>query len=89
MARAVAKYVFAALLALLSTQAVVPSVRVVTASEIAWCTEAEQQTPGEVRRFRADLQVRQPAPIYLSRTRPEPAAAILFQRPPPLPSLFS
>ncbi|MGA3075865.1 MAG: hypothetical protein ABSG56_19530 [Bryobacteraceae bacterium] len=89
MARAAAKYVFAALLALLSTQAGVPSVRVVTAIEIVCRTEAEQQTPREAPRPRAGRQVRQPAATYLSRTRPEPDAAILFQRPPPTPFLFS
>ena len=89
MARAAAKYAFAALLALLSTQAAVPSVRVVTAIEIVWCTEAEQQAPRQARRIRADVQFRQPASTYASRTRPVQEAAILFQRPPPSTSLFS
>ena len=89
MARAVTKYAFAALLALLSTQAVVQSVRIVTAIEIVCSTEAEQQTPREARRIRADIQAGQPAPTYVSRTRPEPDAAVLFQRPPPTLSLFS
>src|ERR1039457_5692138 len=80
MARAVAKYVFAALLALLSTQAAVPSVRLVAGIEIVWCTEAEQQTPREARLIRADIQAGQPVPTYVSRTRPEPDAAVLFQR---------
>jgi hypothetical protein len=89
MARAAAKYVFAALLALLSTQAGVPSLRVVTAIEIVCSTEAEQQAPREARRIRAEVQVRQPAATYVSRTRPEPDAALLFQRPPPASSLCS
>ena len=89
MARAAVKYVFAALLALLSTQAGVPSVRVVTAIAIVCSTEAEQQAPREARRARAGIAVRQPAATYLSLTRPEPDAAILFQRPPPTPFLFS
>jgi hypothetical protein len=89
MARAVGKYAFAALLALLSTQAVVPSVRVVPATEIVGRSKAEQQIPREARRIRADIQVRQLAPAYVSRTRPEPDAAFLFQRPPPATSLFS
>jgi hypothetical protein len=89
MARAVAKYVFAALLALLSAQAVVPSVRVVTGIEITWRTEAHQQAPRQARRIRADVQAALPAPAYVSRTRPEPDAAILFQRPPPFSSLCS
>ena len=53
MARAAAKYVFAALLALLSTQAGVPSLRVVTAFEIVFSTDAEEQCPREARRIRA------------------------------------
>jgi hypothetical protein len=89
MARAAAKYAFAALLALLSTQAAVPSLRVVTAIEIVCRTEAEQQTPREARHVRADLQAPPPAPPYLSRTKPEPDAAVLFQRPPPSTSLIS
>jgi hypothetical protein len=89
MARAVAKYVFAAMLALLSTQAAVPSVRVVAGIEIVWSSEAEQQTPREARRIRVDIRAAQTAPAYVSRTGPEPDAAILFQRPPPTASLFS
>jgi hypothetical protein len=89
MARAAAKYAFAALLALLSTQAAVPSVRVVTAIEIVCRTEAEQQAPREARRVRADLQATPPARAYVSRTRPEPDASVLFQRPPPSTSLVS
>jgi hypothetical protein len=89
MARAVAKYAFAALLALLSTQAAVPSIRVVTAIEVVCRTEAEQQIPREARRVRADAQAPPPAPAYVSRIRPEPDAAVLFQRPPPSTSLVS
>jgi hypothetical protein len=89
MARAVAKYLFTALLALLSTQAAVPSVRVVAGIEIVWSAEAEKQTPHEVRSIPAGIPVRQPAPAYASRTRPEPNIAVLFQRPPPAEFLFS
>jgi hypothetical protein len=89
MARAVAKYVFAALLALLATQAAVPSVRVAAAIEIVCRSEAEQQTPRKGPSIRANIQVREPALTYLARTRPEPDATVLFQRPPPAPSLFS
>ena len=88
MARAVAKYVFAALLALLSTQAA-PSLRVVGAAEIVWCAEVEQQAPREDRGIRTDSRATQPAPVYVSRTRTEPDAAVLYQRPPPTPLLFS
>jgi len=89
MARAVAKYVFAAMLALLSTQAAAPSVRVVAGVEIAWCTEAEQQAPREVRIIRAYTRAAQPALAYVSPAGPKPATAVLFQRPPPALSLFS
>jgi hypothetical protein len=89
MARAVAKYVFAALLALLSTQAAEPSLRVVGAAEIVWRRQAEQQAPRESRRIRPQIPAGATAPAYTSRTKPEPAGAVLFQRPPPTPFLFS
>jgi hypothetical protein len=44
-ARAALKYVFAALLAILSTQAVEPSVRAAAAIEIVCGSRAEQQVP--------------------------------------------
>jgi hypothetical protein len=89
MARAALQYGFAALLALLSLQATVPSAQVVAAIEIACRSEAQQPLPSEARRVRASVPVRRSALTYASRTRPEPAAAVLFQRPPPVPSLFS
>ncbi len=88
-ARAVLQYTFAALLALLSTQAVVPSARGTAAIEIVCWAEAEQQTPRKTQRISPEVQVRQPAPAYASRTKPEPDAACLFQRPPPSLSLLS
>jgi hypothetical protein len=89
MARAALQYGFAALLALLSAQATVPSAHAVAAIEIVCRSEAQQQLPSEARHIRADVPVRQSALAYASRTRPEPAAAVLFQRPSPPPSLFS
>jgi len=83
------KYAFAALLALLSTQAVAPPVRVAPAIESVWHRQTEQQVLREGRRTRTDLPVQLAAPAYVSRTRPEPDTAALFQRPPPLLSLFS
>jgi hypothetical protein len=83
------KYAFAALLALLSTQAVVPSLRVAAAIEVVCCKEIEQQTPREAQRIGTEAQVPQNAPAYASRTKPEPDTAALFQRPPPLSFLFS
>ncbi len=89
MARSALQYVFATLLALLSTQAVVPSVRVAATVEIACRFEAEQQIGLEARCIRVDAPGPQSPLTYGSRTRPEPDAAVLFQRPPPLACLFS
>jgi len=89
MARAAAKYVFAALLALLSTQAAGSCIRVVTPVEIVWCAEADQRTPLETPRIRVQMRAAQPALAYASQTRPQPDSAVLFQRPPPTPFLFS
>jgi hypothetical protein len=87
------KYAFAALLALLSTQAVVITVRAGAVFEIVWSKQTrrtdERQTPREVRQDRADVKVPRSAPAYVSRTRPEPSTSVLFQRPPPLSSFFS
>jgi hypothetical protein len=88
MARLALQYVFAALLALLFTQAVVPSVRVATTIEIV-CRSEVEQIALETRRIPADMPLPQPVLTYVSRIRPEPYAAILFQRPPPQSSLFS
>jgi len=91
MARAVAQYVFAALLGLLSAQTAVPSkhlVSLVSKTEIVWCAETEQQTVELVRPIHGDGRVRQPIVTYVSRITPQPDAAILFQRPPPATSLF-
>jgi hypothetical protein len=89
MARLALQYVFAALLALLSTQAVVPSVRVAATIEIVCRSEAEQQIALETRCIPADIPLPQPALTYVSRIRLEPDAAVLFQRPPPQSSLIS
>lgn len=88
MARAVLKYTFAAVLALLSVQAGVPFTHVVAGIEIVCCTEAEQQSPREAPSVRPQTPNQQPVLPYASRTPPEPDGAVLFQRPPPSPSLF-
>jgi hypothetical protein len=89
MARLALQYAFAALLALLSSRAVVPSVRVAATIEIVCRSEAEQQIALQTRCIPADTPLPQPALTYVSRIRPEPDAAVLFQRPPPQTSLFS
>jgi len=87
------KCAFAALLALFSAQAVVPSVGAAAAIEIVCGARLEHRTehriPLEEPRIRAGVQIPQGAPAYVSRIRPEPDSAALFQRPPPLSSLFS
>lgn len=87
-ARAALRYVFVAVLALFSVQVVAP-VRVVTTLEFAYRCEAEQQSPRMIPRPRVEVRMRPPASGYQSRTRPEPFLAALFQRPPPIVSLFS
>jgi hypothetical protein len=88
MARAVLKYAFAALLAFLSTQAVVPSPPIKAGIEFVCSTKAEQQITQEARGIRPAIRVRQTAPPYTSRTKSEPDAAVLFERPPPTFSLL-
>jgi hypothetical protein len=93
MTRAVLKCAFAALLALLSAQAVVPSVRVAASIEIVRGASLEcktkKQIPLEQPGIQTDASARQETPEYVSRIRPEPDATALFQRPPPRSSLFS
>jgi len=89
MARRVAQYVFAALLALLSAQTAVPSRHLASPAEIVWCAETEQQAAEQVRPIHIDLRVRLPIAEYVSRIGPEPDATVLFQLPPPANSLFA
>jgi hypothetical protein len=89
MARAVAQYVFAALLALLTAQTAMPSRHLVSAAEIVWCAETEQQAAEQVRPIHPDRRVRLPILTYVSRIGSRPDAPVLFQRPPPATSLFA
>ena len=75
MARAVLKLAFAALLALFSPLAIVPSARDVASIEIVFRTEAEQQTPREAQSIQPGVPASLPAPTYVSRTKPEPDTA--------------
>jgi len=88
MARAVAQYVFAALLALLSTQTALPSRHVSAREQIVWCAENERQAAEPIRPAR----VEQRAPLAVGGYTPHvcapPDTAVLFQRPPPSNSLF-
>jgi hypothetical protein len=89
MVRAVAQFVFAALLALLSAQTAVPPRHLVSQAEIVWCAETEQQAAEQVRPIPIDQRVRRPILTYVSRICPQPDAAFLFQRPPPSASVFA
>jgi hypothetical protein len=88
MARAVAQYVFAALLALLSAQAAVPSRHLESPARIVWCAETEQQATEQVRRGRTGQAASPAVAEYTSHISAPPDAAVLFQRPPPAISLF-
>ena len=87
MTRAAAKLVFAALLALFSAHSAVPSSRVVAAAEVVWCCRAEQRTVEEARSAPAVARREPTQPACRSPYVAEPDAAVLFQRPPPNPSL--
>ena len=89
MARAMLKYVFAALLALLYAQAFVPTPRTTAAIVIVWESEAEQQAPCDARPVRAPRRHAPPAIPYVSRFAPGPNIPALFQRPPPAVLFFS
>jgi hypothetical protein len=89
MPRAVAQYVFAALLALLSVQTALPSRHVASPAQIAWCDEAEQRTVEQIRPTPGNQSIERPVLSYVSRINPQPNAPFLFQRPPPFTSLFA
>jgi len=81
------------MLALLATQAAVPSVRVVAAFEVAWLTRTgeQQQAPRTLRkprRIQRTAPLPQP-PAYLSPASPEPDRVLLYQLPPPDSSFAS
>jgi hypothetical protein len=87
MARVVAQYVFAALLALVSMHGVAPSARSVAPAVIVFCTRAERQVCRTVRLVFPHQRTELSAPDYVSAIAPEPDAPALFQRPPPASSL--
>lgn len=88
MARAAAQYVFAALLALLSAQAA-PSRHLESPAKIVWCAETEQHAAEQLRPVRVAPRERLAAIEYESRVIVSPDAPVLFQRPPPVLSLFA
>ena len=86
MARAFLKYAFVALLALFTTQAVVPMPRVAAAILFVCDAEVEQRVPADSQARHKETPLA--APGYRSCPRPDPDAAVLYQRPPPAGSLF-
>jgi hypothetical protein len=88
MARAVAQYVFAALLAMLSAHAAVPSRHLESPAKIVWCAETEQQAAEQLPPVHANRHTHRAVVEYRSPFTAPPNAAVLFQRPPPASSLF-
>ena len=88
MARAVAQFTFAVLLALLSMHGIVPSPCVAAPSVIVSSVAAKRNVAGEIRPAFRVRRV-QALASYVSRNRPEPDGAALFQRPPPAFTSFS
>jgi hypothetical protein len=85
------KLVFAAMLALLATQASLPSVRVVAAFEIVWRAQNEvrQRAPRKIHRaIRIAPDHRDPH-SYISRAASAPEVVRAYQLPPPSSSFAS
>ncbi len=89
MTRAAVQYVFAAVLALLTTQVVVPPARVVSVVEIVCSVRTKQHAPRKTRDIQVRERVLNSAPVYQSWRGTEPHTPALFQRPPPPIFLFS
>jgi hypothetical protein len=89
MARAMVKYIFVALLAVVSAHEVVPSTRVVTPTVIVCHAAEEQPIYSEIRAVHPDRRRQPLPPLYMSRIRSGPVATDLFQRPPPASPFFS
>ena len=75
MARGAAQYVFAALLALVSAQAAVPSRHLASTAKIVWCADTEQQACEQIHRITLDysarsLNSRTSRALSLNRTLP-------------------
>lgn len=95
MARSAVRLVFAAMLALLATQAPVPSVRVVAAFEIVWLAQSlaqsdvRQRAPRSIRRTARTTRERRQPQAYVSLVDSEPDVVLVYQLPPPVPSFAS
>jgi hypothetical protein len=89
MARAVKKYLLAAVIALLAMQGATASVQVLTPSSIVCRAEVRQQKVREARTVAPVFHdPAEPLP-YLSHVKSQPDSAPLFQRPPPATCLIS
>jgi len=89
MTKTLVRCLFAALLAFLTTQPVATSPRVSQSVSIVWSAQSEQQAPHELHRAPAPGFAAPADSTYVSRLRPAPESAVLFQRPPPQPLLFA
>jgi len=91
MARTAVRLVFAAMLALLATQAPMPSVRVVAAFEIVWLAQSEvrQRAPRKIQRTARTTPDRREPQTYVSLVAAEPDVVLIYQLPPPISSFAS
>jgi hypothetical protein len=95
MARTAVRLVFAAMLALLATQAPMPSVRVVAAFEILWLAQSpaqsnvRQRAPRKIQRSARTTRDRREPQTYVSLVAAEPDVVLIYQLPPPVSSFAS
>ena len=85
------KLVFAAMLALLATQASMPSVRVVAAFEVVWLVQSEvrQRAPRKIQRTARTAPVRREPQAYVSLVASGPDLVLIYRLPPPVSSFAS
>jgi hypothetical protein len=91
MARTAVRLVFAAMLALLATQAPMPSVRVVAAFEVVWLAQSEvrQRAPRKIQRAARTTPDRTEPQAYVSLVASERDVILIYQLPPPVSSFAS
>jgi hypothetical protein len=89
MARAIVKYIFVALLAVVSVHEAAPSTRVITPAVIVCRASEKQPIYSEIRTVQPDRRRQPLPPLYVSRISSGPVATNLFQRPPPASRFFS
>jgi hypothetical protein len=91
MAKSAVRLVFAAMLALLVTQAPTPSVRVVAAFEIVWLAQSEvrQRAPRKIPRPARTSPDRREPQAYVSLEASAPDVVLIYQLPPPVSTFAS